>query len=128
MIRGIGIDLIEKRRISEALERWGGLFTSRVLTVQEEAQCGVKGDRVGSVAARFAAKEAVFKALGTGWTAEVGWKDVEILNAEDGRPCARLSGGALRLAGSCRLWISITHSRETAAAVAVLETEEETGR
>jgi holo-[acyl-carrier protein] synthase len=125
MIRGIGIDLIEKERVREALDRWGGHFTSKILTERESSQCGGKGDRVGSIAARFAAKEAVLKALGTGWTAETGWKDIEILSLEDGRPEVILHRGARRLAAGCGVWLSLSHSHGMAAAMAVLETSAE---
>jgi holo-[acyl-carrier protein] synthase len=125
MISGIGIDLVEKRRVGEALERWDRLFSDRVLTEREAAQCDAKGDRIGSIAARFAAKEAVFKALGTGWSREVGWKDVEVLTDGAGRPEVILYRGALRLARGGRVRLSISHSHDTAAAVAVIETAEE---
>jgi holo-[acyl-carrier protein] synthase len=125
MIKGIGIDFIEKRRVHEALERWGRHFTERILTEQEAAQCGQKGDRVGSIAARFAAKEAVLKALGTGWSKEVGWKDVEILTDEKGMPHVTLYGGAKKLARNGFVRLSLSHSHEQAAAMVVIESEEE---
>ena len=124
MIRGIGIDLIEKKRIHEALNRWGIRFTEKILTDREETQCNRKGDRIGSISARFAAKEAVLKALGTGWKPEIGWKDVEILSAEEGSPYVILHRGALKLAGNGRVSLSLSHSRELAAAMAVIEIEE----
>jgi len=124
MIRGIGIDLIEKKRIQEALNRWGIRFTEKILTDREEVQCSRKGDRIGSISARFAAKEAVLKALGTGWRPEIGWKDVEILSSEEGSPYILLHRGALKLAANGRISLSLTHSRELAAAVVVIENEE----
>jgi holo-[acyl-carrier protein] synthase len=125
MIKGIGIDLIEKERIRDALERWGRHFSERILTERESALCGNKGDAVGSIAARFAAKEAILKALGTGWTRETGWKDIEILSREDGSPQVVLHRGALSIAGSGRVWLSLSHSHGMAAAMAVIETGEE---
>jgi len=122
MIRGIGIDLIEKERVREALERWGSHFTDKILTERESNQCGGKGDRVGSIAARFAAKEAVMKALGTGWTRETGWKDIEILSLEDGSPRVILHRGARSLARNGGVWLSLSHSHGMAAAMAVIET------
>jgi holo-[acyl-carrier protein] synthase len=120
-IVGIGVDMVEKSRVGEALNRWGRHFSDRILTERESALCDGKGDRVGSIAARFAAKEAVLKALGTGWTADVGWRDIEILSGNGGEPRVVLSRGAERLAGGGRVWISLSHSREQAAAFVVIE-------
>jgi holo-[acyl-carrier protein] synthase len=125
MIKGIGIDLIEKNRVREAMERWGRHFSERILTERESALCGNKGDAVGSIAARFAAKEAILKALGTGWTADTGWKDIEILSLDGGGPQVVLHRGALSLAGNGRVWLSLTHSHGMAAAMAVIESGEE---
>jgi holo-[acyl-carrier protein] synthase len=124
-ILGIGVDLVEKRRIEEALNRWGRHFSDRILTEREALLCDAKGDRVGSIAARFAAKEAVLKALGTGWNHEIGWKDIEILSEESGLPRVILSRGAGRRVGTGRVWLSLSHSREQAAAFVVIETPEE---
>jgi holo-[acyl-carrier protein] synthase len=120
-ILGIGVDLVDKRRVEEALNRWGRHFSDRILTERECRLCDGKGDRVGSIAARFAAKEAVLKALGTGWSPDVGWKDIEILSGEGGKPRVVLSRGAERLAGAGRVWLSLSHSREQAAAFVVIE-------
>jgi holo-[acyl-carrier protein] synthase len=125
MIKGIGIDFVETKRVREALERWGRHFTNRILTEREAFECGQKGDRVGSIAARFAAKEAVLKALGTGWSREVGWKDVEILTDEKGAPYVTLHGGAGKLAEGRSVRLSLSHSRDQAAAMVVIEGGEE---
>jgi holo-[acyl-carrier protein] synthase len=125
MIKGIGIDLIEKARVRDALERWGRHFSERILTDRESVLCGNKGDAVGSIAARFAAKEAVLKALGTGWTRETGWKDIEILSLDDGSPEVILHRGALSLAAGGRVWLSLSHSHGMAAAMAVIEAGED---
>ncbi len=121
MIHGIGVDLVEKARVARALERYGDRFVRRLLTEKEWSHCRQKGDTVGSVAARIAAKEAVFKALGTGWAKGVGWQDVEVINDSQGKPLIQLYGEASRRAEGCRLHLSVSHERESAVAFAVME-------
>ncbi len=113
-----GIDIAEVPRIAAALERWGPRFLERVYTPAERERYAHK---VLSLAARFAAKEAVMKALGTG-VRGVGWKDIEILPDARGKPTVRLygRGEARARALGIRVWeISLTHSRETALASVV---------
>jgi holo-[acyl-carrier protein] synthase len=113
-----GIDLAEVPRIAAALERWGDRFLERVYTPAERARYRT---RVPSLAARFAAKEAVMKALGTG-ARGVGWKDIEILPDARGKPTVRLYGRGEARARSLgiQVWeISLSHSRETAVASVV---------
>jgi holo-[acyl-carrier protein] synthase len=124
MTTGIGLDLVEKERIARAVSLWGKRILSRLFTERELLECGRKHDRTGSLAARFAAKEAAFKALGTGWSDGVGWKDVEIINAPGGRPEIIFHGGALERMGGRRALVSLTHDSRTAAAVVVISTEE----
>lgn len=121
MIQGIGIDQVSKNRIEQAANRWGERFLQRVLTDRERALCLDKGDAVGSIAVRFAAKEAAFKALGTGWGEGVGWKDVEVLNSRNGSPEMVFHGKAARLAVNTRIHCSLSHSKNEAVAVVVLE-------
>ena len=121
MIHGVGVDLVEKDRVKRALERFGERFVRRVLTDREWHFCQSKGDSIGSVAARIAAKESVFKAFGTGWAKGVGWKDVEVVNDSQGRPVVRLYGKASHLAEGYRLHVSISHERSSAVAFAVME-------
>ncbi len=112
----IGLDIIEIARIRAALERHGERFLQRIYTPRELETCA---GRVESLAARFAAKEAAAKALQCG-IGEVGWKEIEILNEENGAPFLLLHGNAARLAADSSLqeWrVSLTHTRETAAAV-----------
>lgn len=122
MILGTGIDIIEIERVREALERPG--FAARVFTAAERAYCEARGvQRPASYAARFAGKEAVLKAFGTGLSAGT-WQDVEILPDPAGRPAVRLSGHFAALAarlGVTAIHISLTHARDYAAAQAVLE-------
>ncbi len=119
---GIGIDLIAIGRIERAIARFGDRFLARLLTEQERA--GARGAQASYVAGRFAAKEATLKALGTGISGAIRWRDVEVLAETSGAPRLRLQGEALRRARSLGVtWahVSLTHDREYAAAVAVLE-------
>ena len=124
MITGIGTDLIEIARIQRAIEK-NPHFMERVYTANEIAYCRRKKNAWQSFAARFAAKEAVSKALGTG-IGPVGLMEIEILNAENGQPKVVLHGKALQLAADRniqRVHISLSHSEAYAMATAVLEGE-----
>ena len=94
MIVGIGSDLCDIRRIARSLERYGERFTHRVFTDGERAKCDARAARAPSYARRFAAKEACAKALGTGLSQGVFWRDIEVVNLPGGRPTLRLTGGA----------------------------------
>ncbi|MBQ5652963.1 MAG: holo-ACP synthase [Peptococcaceae bacterium] len=124
MITGIGTDLIEIVRIQRAIEK-NPHFMERVYTANEIAYCRRKKNAWQSFAARFAAKEAVSKALGTG-IGPVGLMEIEIVNAENGQPKVVLHGKALQLAADRniqRVHISLSHSEAYAMATAVLEGE-----
>jgi holo-[acyl-carrier protein] synthase len=124
MIVGSGIDAIEIARIALALEQFGDRFCRRVFTAQEIAYCRSKRNAAESFAARFAAKEAGAKALGTGIHAGVGWRDIEVVRAPGGRPGLRFHGRALVHAQRLRVAnaaLSLTHSRELAFAQVLLE-------
>jgi holo-[acyl-carrier protein] synthase len=124
VITGIGTDLIEIVRIQRAIEK-NPHFMERVYTANEIAYCRRKKNAWQSFAARFAAKEAVSKALGTG-IGPVGLMEIEILNAENGQPKVVLHGKALQLAADRniqRVHISLSHSEAYAMATAVLEGE-----
>ena len=124
MITGIGTDLIEIVRIQRAIEK-NPHFMERVYTANEIAYCRRKKNAWHSFAARFAAKEAVSKALGTG-IGPVGLMEIEIVNAENGQPKVVLHGKALQLAADRniqRVHISLSHSEAYAMATAVLEGE-----
>ncbi|RMG85025.1 MAG: holo-ACP synthase [Candidatus Dadabacteria bacterium] len=130
MIRGVGSDLVEIRRIAAALERHGERFLRRVFRPGEERRDGTVLPPE-SLAARFAAKEAVLKALGTGWSAGVRWTDVEITGGRGQPPAVRLHGQALRRAealGGARIHLSLSHDAGLALAFAVLEGEAGPGR
>jgi holo-[acyl-carrier protein] synthase len=124
VITGIGTDLIEIVRIQRAIEK-NPHFMERVYTANEIAYCRRKKNAWQSFAARFAAKEAVSKALGTG-IGPVGLMEIEILNTENGQPVVVLHGKALQLAADRniqRVHISLSHSEAYAMATAVLEGE-----
>ena len=126
MIRGIGVDACELARMRRAL---GGVvgtrFRARVFTEAEQAYCEARGrGRIESYAARFAAKEAAMKVLGTGWGNGVGFRDVEVVRDDDAAPRLVLHGGAARIARRQRIgrWhVSLTHTQETALAWVVAE-------
>ena len=94
MILGIGSDLCDIRRIERSLERFGERFTQRVFTEGERTKSDRRATRAASYARRFAAKEACSKALGTGMSLGVFWRDMEVVNLPGGRPTMRLTGGA----------------------------------
>jgi len=124
MIRGLGIDLLETERLAQALEHQGERFERRVFTDRERSDCGRRRDRLQALAARFAAKEACLKALGTGWAHGLAFKQIEVERAAGGQPTIKLSGAAARRAESLgvkRVYVSLTHQPHAAAAVVVLE-------
>lgn len=121
-IHGIGIDVVEVERISSAIERHGEAFLAKIFTSAERAYCDSRKYPAMHYAARFAAKEAAAKALGTGIGAHAGLHDLEVVHDANGAPDLRLVGAALAFAakhGITRIMISLSHSREHAAANAV---------
>src|ERR1700753_134528 len=124
MVIGLGTDLIEIERIEQSVARFGQRFLERVFTPGEIAYCHAKKASAESFAARFAAKEAGAKALGTGISRGVTWKEFEVRREASGEPSLYLSGRAAELAeamGVRRIQLSLTHSREFALAVVVVE-------
>ncbi|RPH55466.1 MAG: holo-ACP synthase [Chloroflexi bacterium] len=118
MILRTGIDILEIERLRDAVQRHGDRFMSRIFTPAERAECG---ENYPSLAARFAAKEAVAKALGTG-LGDVSFTDIEILRSESGAPVLTLSGRAQEVAAELKLteWaISLSHTTEHAVASVV---------
>lgn len=118
-----GTDIIEIYRIKQAIEKNGSLFLTRVYTSNEIEYCeSKKNNKYQHYAGRFAAKEAVSKVLGTGFSGGVDWKDIEILNNELGKPEITLYGGAnelLKKAGYKKISVSISHSKEYATSIAI---------
>jgi holo-[acyl-carrier protein] synthase len=124
MIVGMGTDLAEIGRVERSIARFGERFLERVYTAGEIAYCMSKKNSAESFAARFAAKEAGAKALGTGISRGVSWKEFEVRRAPSGKPSLVLSGRAAELAaglGVARISLSLTHTRELAMAVVVME-------
>lgn len=119
-----GIDMIELDRIEKALMNQGESFKNKVFTQQEREYCEARGmGSVRSYAVRFCAKEAVSKALGTGFSKGVTFKDIEVVNGDNGKPKVILHNEARRLfdrSGAKSIDISLTHSRDYAAAQAVI--------
>ena len=114
----IGVDIVEIERVESAVKRWGEHFLSRIYTETELRTCQ---DRLASLASRFAAKEAVMKVLGTGGIG-IGWREIEILTGDDGRPSVKLYGQALNKAAESNLkevYISLSDSKQHAIAVAI---------
>jgi holo-[acyl-carrier protein] synthase len=124
MIVGIGLDLVDIARLERVLERHQGRAHERLFTEGEIEYCRTAGRPGESYAARFAAKEAFFKAVRAGWGQGVTWTEVEVVSAPSGAPELRLHGGAKARAealGARRLHLSLTHSGDVAAAFLVLE-------
>jgi holo-[acyl-carrier protein] synthase len=124
MVLGLGSDLIEIARIEESIARFGGRFLERVFTPAEIAYCREKRQAAESFAARFAAKEAGAKALGTGISQGIAWAEIEVRREATGRPTLHWSGRALdraRALGVRRTMLSLSHGREMALAVVVVE-------
>lgn len=124
MIVGTGADIAEIDRIEAAIGRFGRAFLQRVFTETEIRYCERHKAKFERYAARFAAKEAAMKALGTGWRHGVRWRDIEVRNAASGKPGVYFAGVAQEFAaklGSRRAHLSITHSGNLAFAQVILE-------
>jgi holo-[acyl-carrier protein] synthase len=124
MILGTGVDIAEVPRIRESIERFGDRFLRRVFTEGEVRYCEHKVTRYESFAARFAAKEAGMKALGTGWSRGVRWRDIEVVRPKGQRPTIQFHGEAAAIAarlGTKNIALSITHTSEHALAHVIRE-------
>ncbi len=124
MIVGSGIDLVEIDRIQRSLDRFGARFLNRVYTRDEQAYCLKKRNAAESLAARFAAKEAGAKALGTGMSYGVTWVEIEVVREPSGRPTLRFHGRAAQMAkkiNARRAALSLSHTANLAVASVVLE-------
>jgi holo-[acyl-carrier protein] synthase len=123
MVFGIGIDVVENDRISDTIQRHGQRFLERVFQTDEIDYCRSMADPTPHFAARFAAKEAVSKAFGTGFAHQVGWRDIEIRRKASGEPFVILHGGAAELAkrlGISTILVSLSHTKSYAVANALL--------
>lgn len=124
MIVGLGLDIAEIDRIEAAITRHGAPFLERLFTPAEVAYCEKYKGRYERYAARFAAKEAAMKALGTGWSHGVRWRDIEVTREPSGKPTLRLEGVAADIAqrmGVKNISLSITHSGNLALAEVIFE-------
>ncbi|MEP7362422.1 MAG: holo-[acyl-carrier-protein] synthase [Acidobacteriota bacterium] len=124
MILGTGVDLAEVDRIQHSVERYGERFLNRVYTPGEIAYVQRKANKYERYAARFAAKEAGMKAIGTGWRRGVRWQDFEVANLPSGKPTLRLHGVAAQVAeklGVKSISLSMTHTAQQAMAFVILE-------
>ena len=124
MIAGTGVDLIEVERIRRSIERFGERFLDRVFSPYERAYVERRKNRFERYAARFAAKEAGMKAIGTGWRRGVRWRDFEVANLASGKPTLRLSGKAAEFAkrlGVRSVALSMSHTASLAIAEIILE-------
>lgn len=124
MIKGVGIDFVEIERVRKALESGKEHFLSRVFTLQEIEYCQKGKDAFQKYAARFAAKEATMKALGTGWGKGVNWKDIEVVSDREGVPQLVLRGKSQEIfekIGARTVHISLTHHKTLASAIVIIE-------
>ncbi|NLA44845.1 MAG: holo-ACP synthase [Candidatus Cloacimonetes bacterium] len=125
MIIGIGVDIVQIERVRKLVENYSE-FMHQVFTAREIEFCQAKADSASSYAARFAAKEAMMKALSTGWNEKVNWLDIEVINEEQGNPILKIKGRTLRLMkkmGVYQTHLSLSHERDYALAFVVLEGE-----
>ncbi len=125
-IVGIGLDLVKIERIRALADRWQERFLERLYTEAERRYCFDRASPYASLAGRFAAKEAVLKAIGTGWSAGISWQDIQVLNDGSGKPVAHVQGRAgalLQEAGVTDIHISLSHDADYAIAQVVLTKE-----
>lgn len=124
MIKGIGVDTIELARIARVYHEYGERFLNRIYAPDEQRYALRYKDPIPRLAARFAAKEACMKALGTGWSNGVRWRDIVVANAASGKPELRLFGKAQHFAelqSVAHIHVSITHSKDHAMVIVVFE-------
>lgn len=119
---GIGTDITECLRIAQMIERHGDLFINRVYTPDEVLYCGARKQATQHYTGRWAAKEAILKAIGTGWRKGIAWRDMEIRNDPGGKPSVAVRGGVQEVVeqlGITEIFITISHCRSHATAYAV---------
>ena len=122
LILGVGTDIVEVVRIGKMIERHGEIFLNRVYTEDEVRYCQRRKEYTQHYAGRWAAKEAVMKTLGTGFSRGVGWRDIEVCTSRSGQPSIALHGGAREIAlqaGIAEVLITISHCRAYATATAL---------
>jgi holo-[acyl-carrier protein] synthase len=121
MVRGIGVDIIEIGRIQKSIENLGDGFLTKIFTPGEIQYCSSKNNAAQHFAARFAAKEAVSKALATGWSGDFAWKDVEVMNDPLGQPRITLSGKLKEALIGSTILASLSHSESHVVAMVLIE-------
>jgi holo-[acyl-carrier protein] synthase len=121
MVKGIGVDIIEIDRIRRSIERLGDRFLDKVYTPGEVLYCNGKAHRFQHYAARFAAKEALSKALSTGWAGEFRWKDVEVMNEPSGQPRFTLHGALCERLAGVSIMLSLSHSDSHVVAMVLIQ-------
>ena len=121
MIQSIGVDVVDIARMTQVIHRWGNKFLKKILTPTEYAYCSGKTGAAASIAARFAVKEALYKALPENIQAGVGWLDIEVVNEKSGRPRLMCKGKINNLSDLFSIHVSISHSKTSAIAIVVLE-------
>ena len=121
MIYGVGIDIEMISRIEKSIERFEDAFLDKIYTPVEIAYCKSKGKPSQHFAARFAAKEAFAKAIGTGWQAQFHWLDVEVVNDPLGKPSIQLYNELAKYFSSYTLHLSLSHTADSVAAVVIVE-------
>ena len=120
MVNSLGIDIVEVKRVKRLMERWGDRFLQRVFTPWEIAYCKGRGSPEQSLAARFAAKEAILKAIGTGLSQGIRWTSMEIVNDKNGSPSVKLGKRIKDKIGDKKILISMSHTKEYAVAEAIV--------
>lgn len=121
MVKGIGIDILEIERIQRSMDELGDNFLERIFTSEEIRYCRSKHNAGQHFAARFAAKEAVSKALATGWRGDFAWRDVEIMNDTLGQPHVALYGKLKESLAGASVFVSLSHSKSHVVAMVVIE-------
>jgi holo-[acyl-carrier protein] synthase len=121
VIRGIGVDIVEITRVREVSDNWGDRFLRRVFTPGELQHCLAKVNPYQHLAARFAAKEAVSKALATGWAGDFRWTDVEVVNDPAGKPHIAFHGRLREQLASTTVHLSLSHADTHVVAMALIE-------
>ena len=121
MVIGLGIDIIEIERIKDSIEKYGDRFLDKIYTTNEIKYCSKKINKYQHLAARFAAKEAVYKAVASGWEEGISWQDIEVYNDPNGQPGIKPSGKLETfLSTDKRLKISMSHSDNYVTCVAII--------
>ena len=123
-ILGIGVDVVDVKRMKVAIDAWGPALVKKMFTETEVAYCKSKKKPHEHFAARFAAKEAVSKAMETGWTGQFRWRDVEVVNEASGAPRVVLHDYVASQLAGCKVHVSLSHTENTVVAFAIIEKKE----